>query len=304
MIYYGDNRMPDFCHRRYPLHFTTALIILMKMGVDINRLNILAVGEYENYKGEIIKQSPAPGSPLDRKTKITLHVGYSSPVDYMPYQFFYGLGGKRITGGEWEYNARILMAPFDAAVIRHLARAHNQVLKYNLGILDREYLSRYIGLFQFALNDDRVDFEELITWANILPDFNHWSGNPTRVTGILAALFKHPFKIIENVSTTYEIPTHLQYRLGSRAGRLGREMVLGNTFTECDSSYQVIMGDMEPDEITEYLPGKLRRKKLEWFLQTCMPSHLDYRICFRVKTKAVCLRSKDNRSRLGYSTVL
>jgi len=304
MIYFGDKKMPDFCHRRYPVHYTTALNLLMKMGVSLDRINLLAVGEYQNYKGEIHNQSPAPGQPLDRKTKISLHVGYPSAVDFMPYQFFYGLGGKRPSSGDWEYNARTLMAPYEASVIRYDARARYLALKYNFGVVDQGHLKKYIDLFDFALSDDNADFEEIVAWANILPDFHLWSGNPEMVTKILAYLFKHPFKIVENIKADYEIPSRLQYRLGSKSGRLGRETVLGGIFSECDSSYRVIMSEMEPDEIADYLPGRPRRKKLEWFLNTCMPSHLEYKISFRVKAGAVCLGADQNRSRLGYATVL
>jgi hypothetical protein len=304
MIYFGDRKMPDFCNRRYSVHYTTALNLLMKMGVNLDMVNLLAVGEYQNYKGEIHNQSPAPGQPLDRKTRITLHVGFTSAVDFMPYQFFYGLGEKRPSSGDWEYNARTLMAPFDASMIRYYARARHLDLKYNFGIIDRDYLQKYIDLFEFSLSDNNPDFEEIIAWANILPDFNLWSGNPGKVTGILAYLFKHPFKIVENVKAEYDIPDRLRYRLGTKAGRLGRETVLGGSFSECDSSYRVIMCDMEPEEITEYLLGKPKRKKLEWFLDTCMPSHLEYKLSFRVKDGAVCLGADQSRSRLGYTTVL
>ncbi len=45
--------MPDFCNRRYPFHYTTAISVLAKMGVDVNDIDILAIGTYENYRGEI-----------------------------------------------------------------------------------------------------------------------------------------------------------------------------------------------------------------------------------------------------------
>ena len=75
--------MPDFCNRRHPFHYVTALCVLAKMGIDIDTVDILAVGEYENYRGEIQTQSPKPGAAITDDTRIVLKVGYPSAVDYL-----------------------------------------------------------------------------------------------------------------------------------------------------------------------------------------------------------------------------
>jgi len=85
--------MPDLSSRKNPLHFSTALSILMKAGVDIHRINLIAEGKYENYRGEVHYQEPAAGSVITDNTKIILRIGSTSAVDFMPYQFFYGMGG-------------------------------------------------------------------------------------------------------------------------------------------------------------------------------------------------------------------
>jgi len=297
-----DKIMPDFCNRKYPQHYTTALNILKKMGIDIDRVNLLAVGEYKNYRGEIIEQVPKAGKPLDRRTKIILHVGFFSAVDYMPYQFFYGLGGRRPSTGEWENQARTLMAPFDAAVIRYHTRARYQLLKYNFGVIDKEYLKKYIDLFDFLLHDQFVDIEEILIWANVLPYFNHWSGNPEKVVKILQYIFSREFYIKENIAGEYEIPAQIQYRLGNKTGRLGKETILGDKFTECDSSYRLVMRAQAPGDIDEYLPGKPKRKKLEWVMKVCMPNQLDYELTFELKNKGIVIGREGRANRLGYSS--
>jgi hypothetical protein len=304
MIYFGDDKMPDFCNRDYPFHFATALNLLIKMGVDINRVEILAVGEYENYKGEVREQNPKPGSPLQSNTKITLSIGYPSVVDQLPYQFFYGLQDAGARSGEWENNARRLMAPYDASVIRHEADLRYQTLQFSFGVADREHLSRFLDLFAFDRDGEVRELEDFIIWASILPTFNHWGGNPEMVAGVLHLLFGYDFRIIESISAEFEIPEALRYRLGTKSGRLGRETILGGSFSEYDSTYEVRIGGISRKELTAFIPGGKKRRKLEWVLDLCMPNDLDYRITFDVVDRATVVGGREEGAYLGYGTHL
>jgi hypothetical protein len=304
VIYFGEDKMPDFCNRRFPFHYTTALNLLAKMGIDSMRVHIIAIGEYENYKGEVLAQEPKPGAAIAADTRLVLSVGCWSAVDQLPYQFFYGLQGGVHRGGEWEVKARHFMAPYDAAVVRHEATARYQALKYDFGIIDADHLTRYLNLFDFQQERDTRDLREALLWAALLPSFHFWAGNPGRVADVLTLLFGYRFRIVENSYSSYEIPSAVHYRLGARAGRLGRESIVGRTFSECDSSYKVIIGGIRREEVVEFLPGRPRRKKLEWVLNICMPSDLDYCIVFEVENKGL-KPGKDNRCAfLGYATHL
>lgn len=296
--------MPDFCSRRHPFHYTTALNILRKMGFDVRQINILADGEYENYKGEIREQNPLPGTEITLRSSITLRAGFPSAVDYMPYQFFYGLSGTRQTDRSWDNRARRLMAPFDAAVIRHDADARYQILKYDGGIVEKEFLLRILGLYGFNLQNNVREIGEIIFLFSILPSFNYWSGNPALVEKVLQFFFKYQFKIVENSSSEYEIPESIQYRLGSKSGRLGRETIIGRSFTEQDSCYDLVISGVEPKDVANLMPDKPIRKKLEWLLGFCMPGNLDYKIKIKVKTKRTSVGRDSKNCYLGYSSFI
>ncbi|MEE9443253.1 MAG: type VI secretion system baseplate subunit TssG [candidate division Zixibacteria bacterium] len=300
MIYFGKDKMPDFCHRHHPFHYTTALNLLTRMGIDIDRINLLAVGEYENYKGEVLNQSPSPESDLRKDASITLEIGFLSAVDFMPYQFFYGLEG-RFARGNWEQGSRHFMAPFDGAVIRFESKTRYHALKYNFGIVEREYLEKYLALFDFDVKKETGSDSGHSLWAALLPIFNEWAGNAVSVEKILQAVLGYKFKIIENLPREYEIPNDLRYYLGSMTGRLGRELILGKSFTECDSCYGVRVGGIKRDEIKDFLPGKSKRKKLETLLGLCMPSNLEYKLIFQVSDNQTIIGEKDNNAILGYS---
>lgn len=304
MIYFGEDKMPDFCNRRYPYHYATALNLLMKMGIEVSRVNILAIGEYENYKGEVLAQEPKAATPLTRETPIVLKIGCQSAVDILPYQFFYGFGGKPDRRADWELRSRQLLAPFDAAAARHEALARYLTLRYSFGVIDEEHLERYLKLFDFTLGDGQADLHERVIWASMLPGFHLWAGDPERVAGILGTLFGFRFRIVENVVSRHVIPEDARYRLGSKSGRLGRESIVGRSFTEYDSTYRVVISGISRREVAAFVPGRPLRKKLESVLAMCMPNNLGYRISFDVPDGATIIGRKAGSAYLGYGTHL
>jgi len=299
-----NNVMPDFCNRRRPFHYVTALNILMKMGVDINQIDLLAVGEYENYKGEVLHQTPPPGTPLDTSTRIVLKVGFRSAVDYMPYQIFYGIAGVTARATEWENKARAFMAPFDASLIRHEAIARHQLLKFSFGLADFVYLEEYLKLFNFSLPPDSRNLNEALLWSVLLPSFHFWAGNPTLTEKILHYLFGYDFRIVEWAEAVYDIPEHLQTRLGTKSTFLGKDFVLGSTFREFDSSYEIRISGVRAEEVSGLLPGKPLRRKLEWALSICMPNNLDHKIKILVDSGEFSIGTAKTKRYLGYSTYI
>lgn len=298
------NRMPDLVNRRAPVHYVTGLNQLMRLGIDIAQIDILAVGEYENYHGEIRRQTPTPGTEIGPSTKVVLEVGFPSAVDIMPYQFFYGLAGTGRGGSGWEENARRLMAPFDGAIIRRNARAQYHSLKLAFGYLDREQLERFVRLFGIDCQGIALTDRDLLLLATLLPAFSQWTGNPSAVAIVLELFFGYQFEIAESVPRRYQIPRELQYRLADTDATLGRETTVGQSFVECDSAYRVIVHGVEPDRIAGWLAGKPQRRKLEWLLQLAMPGNLRGEIQVLSVQAGYPLGTDDHESYLGHSVYL
>ncbi len=296
--------MPDFCSRRHPFHYTTALNILRQMGLDITKINLLAVGKYENYKGEVRAQDPEPGKEISRDSKITLEIGNSSAVDYMPYQFFYGLAKGRESDRSWELRARKLMAPFEAAVIRYDSEAIYQKLKYDGGIINRDYLLKILNLFNHDISKHSEGISEILFWFSILPSYNYWTGNPALVEKVLKYFLEYDFKIVENTPAEYDIPEEYRYHLASKSGRLGRETIIGSKFSECDSGYELIVKGVQPQDVVKFMPGFPLRKKLDWLLSICMPSHLECMLKLKVKKAKIKVGRENKMCYLGYSSYL
>ena len=298
-----DKIMPDFCNRRFPFHFTTAMHILRKMGIDPKTIEILAIGKYENYKGEISSQEPAPKTQITRGTKIVLQVGCTSAIDLMPYQFFYGLVGITDRASDWENSARRLMAPFDAAFIRYMAAASYENMKFNFNFIDDKHLSKYLELYDFA-GIDISDPATAARWQAIMPTFHIWAGNSEMTSKILRFLFGLDFQINESVPIRFEIPKDLKYTLGSKSKRLGYESIAGTAFVECDTGYQVVISGLKEEDVPELLPGKPLRKKIEAVLDYCMPGNLNYIIRIKVDKEKALLGDKTNKGYLGFTTFI
>jgi len=75
--------------------------------------------------------------------------------------------------------------------------------------------------------------------------------------------------------------------------------VIGRSFKERDSSYELQVLGVAPDEVRDLLPDKSKRRKLEWVLSTCMPNNLDCQITIKVDRSRLVLGRKGH---LGYST--
>ncbi|MCX5753755.1 MAG: type VI secretion system baseplate subunit TssG [Candidatus Krumholzibacteria bacterium] len=293
--------MPDFLGRRYRFHYLTAINLLESMGVPLGDIRVRAAGEYENYRGDIRSQDPAPGTAIPAGSIITLNVGCGSAVDFMPYQFFYGLQGMRDSDDTWETAARSVMAPFDTAMIRYTAAMRMQALRYDFGITDGAHIKRFMELFEYKPGDEARAAGKTAFLAAILPSLHLWGGNPSAVTLVLKRLFGYNVRLKENLKATTPIPEDIRYRLGSKAARLGSETVIGRSFEECDSRYEVEFVGVPPGEVRDLLPGGRTRRRIEAFLDFCTPGDIDRTIAIKVERPAA--RSCGEKH-LGYSTYL
>ncbi|UCC43991.1 MAG: type VI secretion system baseplate subunit TssG [Candidatus Zixiibacteriota bacterium] len=294
--------MPQFCDRKFPFRYTVALNILGRMGVSLDRVDLLALGTHENYKGEILGQEPEPGTPLNSDTRITLRVGKASSVDFMPYQFFYGLHGVTSSTGSWEEKARSLMAPFDAPLVRYDAAMEFEDLKTSFGCADSNYTADFLGLFNFDAKRDAADLDEMLAWATVFPTFNMWAGNSVSVCRVLQYLFGYQFEIRENTPMTFDLPEGCLYRLGSESDRLGGGLILGKSFTECDSGYEVIVRAVPDNELEDLLPNGRTARRIRRVLEICMPSHLEFRLKIVARPMARRIGRDAGSCYLGYSS--
>jgi hypothetical protein len=294
--------MPEFTDRHHPFYFTTALSTLIRLGIDLNRVELLAVGLHETYRGEVISQEPKAGTEIAPRTRIRLEVGLESAVDILPYQFFFGFESNRDSTGEWETAGRRLLAPFDSAIIRRRGWEDFRRLSFTLAQSDREQLLRFFELFEFDPKLVGESSRECSLWVALLPLFHYWAGNAALVAKMVTAIFGYPCEIIESARSTTAIPVGLQSRLGHNNCRLGSETILGETFSDIDSGYRVVISDVEPEKALGWLPGKPLFMKLKQLLAMCLPGHLEGEVVVRCRRSPFSTGAAQRTARLGYTT--
>lgn len=294
--------MPQFTDRHQPYHFATALTTLVRLGIDLNRVELLAVGLHESYRGEVLRQEPRAGEELTPRTKIRLEIGVESAVDILPYQFFFGFDADRDSSGEWELAARRLLAPFDSAVIRRRGWQDFRRLSFTLAQSDRDQLLRFFSLFELDTKLIGDSFRERSLWVALLPLFHYWAGNARLVGDMVTAIFGYSCQILEGTRTTTAIPIRLQSRLGHNNTRLGSETILGESFSDIDSGYRVVLTGVEPEKVSAWLPGKPLHEKLKQLLAICLPGHLEGAIVVRCRRTGFATGAAERTSRLGYTS--
>jgi predicted component of type VI protein secretion system len=195
------------------------------------------------------------------------------------------------------------MAPFDAAVMHAEAIAVLVPLAYNFSILSEHHLTRYLQLFdQSAVGES--DLNALRVWAESMPGFYHWGGNPRFVERFLQALFGFRFTIQENVESRHETPEALRWKLGKNQNMLGHESVLGKSFSECDTALEVTVHDVPPNQVADLLPNHTLRRKVDEVLSICLPAGMSCRVRVASLPTAGRLAGANRLNRLGYTARL
>ena len=298
---YALATMPDFTSRRFKYHYVTALTVLIRLGLDLNRVRLLAAGTLENFKGEVRWQIPEPGTELSNKAEITLGVGALSAVDTLPYQFFYGFKHGPHRSGDWETNARELMSPFDGAIIRFRARCADIIGKFGFGALDEDHCRRYLNLFGLA-DFEGADIDELFFWIRSLPDFHFWAGNAKAVARVASSIIGFPVEIVESIQSEMVLPEDCRSYLGDKSAALGTRMILGSRVVDNDNAYEVVVSGVDTGSVRAFLPDGPARKKLDRILDMCMPDDLERKITIRTKSSPLKLGDDKTDAHLGYST--
>jgi len=275
------------------------------LGVDQSRVNLKAIGKFLNYRGEIHSQSPRAGEVITDDSVIRLNVGFDSVVDHFPHQFFFGLPGlSSLAGGDWEDSGRRLMSTFDAAVIKLEALASYEAFRFSCPEIDPDQSVRTARLFSIDSLPHDPGNKVRHTVLPVLPHFYLWSGNAEGTARFLSQVLGHTVEIVENVETVQQIDPDLQSQLGVRFTELGGSMVLGSSFKERESAFDILVRDVEIDQVADWLPSGRRMMQLNQLVHTTLPNGLDYRIRPLFKKRTIKLGRTSNEAYLGSSATV
>jgi hypothetical protein len=296
--------MPDLVGPGSSTSFIHTLAWLKRVGVSLDNIRLLLKGVFENYKGEIINHLPPPGAEIDSSTVALLGIGSASMVDQLPPSLFFVPRREYLDLDKMELESRKLFSCFDSAIAKITATLEYVLLVYDSVFLEESFSERFVGAFGFP--EEGWNSEELFLWTMFLPGFHQWAGTKKGTQEVLSKLFGIQFRIKENERGENSLPPEVQSLLGKRWSQLGSDWSLGNSFSECESSFRVVIGPISACQVRDFLPLGAKRKKLDRILNHCVPGQLRWGVALKLKEKEkiFSLGESTHNCVLGYSTYL
>lgn len=297
-------KLPDLVNPLSPASFAHTLIWLRRCGIDLENVRVLMKGVFENYKGEIIAHSPPAGTEADSSTMIVLEVGCPSMVDLLPPSLFFDPRKKYRDFDRMELRSRKLFSCFDSAIGKIIAILEYILLVYDSVFLERSFSKEFLGAFGFP--EEGWNSEELFLWTVLLPCFHQWAGTKKGTEEVLSRLLGTKIRIEENKRGDNSLPRKIQSFLGEDSCKLGQNLTLGNSFSECESSFKVVIGPISAYQVHDFLPHGFKKKKLDRILNHCVPGQLRWSTALKLKRKEKDFSLGENTLNcvLGYSTYL
>ncbi len=153
-----------------------------------------------------------------------------------------------------------------------------------------------LGLPEFN-NRDRIDDHGKLFNAGWMTDSNR---SPGGLEKLLAHYFAIPVKVVEFVTRWMAVEANFITRLGASrsTGLLGRNVMLGSRFRECQSTFKIRLGPMKLAVYEHMLPGRSGFARLRDWIRLYAGLHLDWQVQY------VLLAPETPATRLGQSGAL
>ena len=235
--------MPDFARGSAGFAHTvdSAVSVLESLGISPSRLTLRMAGA-GRAPLEVVRQSPQPGAALGAAARVTLWISGTGLFEALPMPM-------RESGGELEMGTRELAQLFDDPLQKasQWLRAGSpffQVAPGNLGAC-----RRWLALFGIdtATWPDRL----LYPLALVAPSLAQLAGQQAGIQLAFQVLFGLPVLRCEFRRGWRRLRRPLQSRLGTKAFRLGHDLLLGDRQLDADRLV-VHLGPVSLDRYREF----------------------------------------------------
>jgi predicted component of type VI protein secretion system len=286
------------------LSLESAINLLLDLGIQRKKIQIIAKGGFQRYQGAIIQQVPDAGTPVVPESEVLITVTEVGLYDILPDGFFSSNGALDKEQMELEKGMRNFFGTFDSLLF--LTSATLEYIKdvSNLIFYDETLCKSFLHYFGFSSQE--WEEKDLLIWRTIMPYAPLWVGTKKGIEMITNTFFGLQTKVIENVSHVNEIPSEYRNRLGAEPFTLGKDSLIGNSFEENYTTFRLLLGPVPLEQFPEFLPEKKLRKKMERILEFAIPGNMSYEIhliLFEEDQKFVPEKNPVNNI-LGYSTFL
>ena len=169
-------------------------------------------------------------------------------------------------------------------------------------MVNRDRFALYIGsLIGLGLpetnNRDHTDDYAKLYFSGLLSDANR---SPSGLEKLITHYFSIPAQVQECVLRWIQVDTSFRTRLGAGryTGLLGKNVMLGSRFRECQSTFRIRLGPMTLAAYQHMLPGNGGFVRLQDWIRLYVGLHLDWQVQY------VLLARETPATRLGHHGLL
>lgn len=242
--------MPDFTGRTAEFSHTidSAIDVLDALGIAESRLTLQMSGPGRRPL-EIVRQSPAPGAPLNPSTAVTLWISGFSLFDTLPMPM-------RESGGEAEIGTRELCGIFDDPLQKAAQKFRAGFPLFNIGPEKHAACRRWIALF--GLDSENLPDTLLYPLALVAPTLARVAGREVGVRLLFLALLGLPIHGFKYQEEWRRLEPAMRSALGIQASRLGCDLIAGDRQAEAGS----LCIEVGPVSLETYRAFQTERQKM------------------------------------------
>lgn len=278
--------MPDLLCRIPTPSVAAAVASLQALGVDPQRVETVPVSPLESFRGEVVGQVPAPGTPLDDRSEVVLFVARDGLAERLPQGFLEPLPttqdhanvsiepGQTLDFYERQVAAYGPGRRFVTVIDRALGRLDRDLERLLDGLsvvgADASFARRALGFLE--LHDLPLEDREAVFLAAELQRLHRWVGPTAGIETVLAQFLGMPLSLVEQPGPRLRAPAPLRAPLGGGKARLGEGAWLGPDFDDPATTLLVRVGPLPLAQFVAYDRDRAWQTKLLSLLSVVAPA--------------------------------
>ncbi len=279
---------------RHSVH--SALATLDALHIPAHRISILRSGREAVGEGTVVRQSPAPGTPLLPDTMVRLFVAGLGFTHALPV-------GLWDSGGETHAGTREVLEGFDDPLEKLQHWFHEGAPLFRLLPEDFEACARWLALF--GVEAERWPRPLWYRLASLIAGMARCSCSQDGVAFVLDTLLSLPVQRFEYFPKWTELPEGSLSLLGARASRLGVDLLVGDAAEEL-AGLEIELGPVPLGTYEYFCESREGMHLLQQTLRMVLPISSDYSLRWLVldQKRAPRLGVRESNSRLGVNTYM
>jgi hypothetical protein len=267
-------KIPDFVNRPdgRSMSLKDAYVGLRRLGFPDKDIFIFAQGEFNSFKGEIIRQEPQAGDMVYPGNRVILTAAVAGICQMMPDLFTYHIEGELSSDKDPRQGTKKLFAVFDSAILKMLCR-----LEWVRDIYAGIHRSpKYLEYLNKLFSDPKIEIND--------PDFRPLgfiSSRLSQYAGTEAAVLNY-FEQAADLQVSAEfagnhkvpLPKNATDKLGKES-KIGENVYLGDNFQSEKSEIKLGVHFDKAEDIDKTMKLLKNEKTLTQVFRAILPYYLE-----------------------------